>query len=548
MKTLNLIQGSPAWHAHRVRCFNASEAPAMMGVSPYETREQFMVRLKTGIQREIDAETQALFDRGHETEAKARALAEAIISEDLYPVAGVEDDTPEGMRPLAASFDGLTMDESQGFEHKMLNSVLRQALPRQGENEGVTLPDLYRVQLEQQLIVSGADRILFGASAWNGDECTDWRWTWYESDPGLHDRIIGGWALLAEELKYFDPTASASSEVKPIGKTMETLPALLVKVEGKVVASNLAEFKEHALAVFEGINRNLTTDQEFADAKATVKWCGDVEGKLKAALQHARAQMGDIDELFRVVEEVTEAARRTRLDLDKLVTKRESEVKIEIVQNRARAFSEHCAALHKRIGMTCRLTEGADFGGAIKGKRNLESMNAALDALLANLKVEANATADRAEVNAKSVPDDLKHLFPDLITVATKSADDFANLLAARKGQHEAAQREREERVRKEAEERIRKEAEAVRVQAEQADQQAAAPAPASITEDDGERLNVGDINAMIAPLTITAEGLKRVGINPVNSTGVGKLYRACDKAMILSAIAGIIARAQKEA
>ena len=34
MKTIKLIQGTPEWNAHRAQHWNASDAPAMMGVSP----------------------------------------------------------------------------------------------------------------------------------------------------------------------------------------------------------------------------------------------------------------------------------------------------------------------------------------------------------------------------------------------------------------------------------------------------------------------------------------------------------------------------------
>ena len=92
MRTLNLAQGSPEWLAHRRTTRNASDAPAMMGVSPYVTRAELVRQYATGVQREIDERTQAIFDRGHEVEPALRALAEKIIGEDLYPVTGVSDD------------------------------------------------------------------------------------------------------------------------------------------------------------------------------------------------------------------------------------------------------------------------------------------------------------------------------------------------------------------------------------------------------------------------------------------------------------------------
>ena len=80
MKTMNLVQGSTEWVEARRSTFNASEAPAMMGVSPYQTRTDLLRMKATGITQEVDAGTQVVFDRGHATEAAARPIAEEIIS------------------------------------------------------------------------------------------------------------------------------------------------------------------------------------------------------------------------------------------------------------------------------------------------------------------------------------------------------------------------------------------------------------------------------------------------------------------------------------
>ncbi len=101
-------QGGPEWHKHRATHFNASDAPAMMGCSPYQTRTELLTRMKTGISAEVDAATQRRFDDGHRFEALARPLAEKIIGDDLYPVTGSGGE-------LSASFDGLTLDERHRF-------------------------------------------------------------------------------------------------------------------------------------------------------------------------------------------------------------------------------------------------------------------------------------------------------------------------------------------------------------------------------------------------------------------------------------------------
>ena len=55
MRTVDLVQGSDQWHAHRAKHFNASEAPAMMGMSQYTSRDALLKEKATGIAPEISA-------------------------------------------------------------------------------------------------------------------------------------------------------------------------------------------------------------------------------------------------------------------------------------------------------------------------------------------------------------------------------------------------------------------------------------------------------------------------------------------------------------
>ena len=184
MTTHNLIQGSPEWLAYRAQHFNGSDAPAMLDCSPYMSRNELLTRTKTGIGPEVDAATQRRFDDGHRFEALARPLAEAIVGEDLYPVTG-------SLGKLSASFDGLTVMGDVAFEHKSLNDSLRYT--PWDEGNGDHLPLHYRAQMEHQLLVSGAQRVLFMASKWNGDTLVEERHCWYVSDPELRAKIVAGW-------------------------------------------------------------------------------------------------------------------------------------------------------------------------------------------------------------------------------------------------------------------------------------------------------------------------------------------------------------------
>src|SRR5690606_29588223 len=128
----------------------------------------------TGIAREIDTFLQRIFDDGHHFEALARPIAEKLLGEDLYPVVGTSD-----CGRFGASFDGITMDGSTVFEHKTLNAKIRDAIDS-GVGSAVCLPEYLRAQMEHQLMVSGAERVLFMASKWDENgQLIEERHCWY---------------------------------------------------------------------------------------------------------------------------------------------------------------------------------------------------------------------------------------------------------------------------------------------------------------------------------------------------------------------------------
>jgi putative phage-type endonuclease len=422
MKTHSLLQGSPEWLAYRAQHFNASDAPAMMGLSEYKTRTQLMHEMHTGMTPEVDAGTQRRFDDGHRFEALARPLAEAIIGQDLYPVVGSSG-------KLSASLDGLTMDETINFEHKTLNDHLR-AIMVEGCN-GADLDMQYQIQMEQQHLVSGADRTLFMASKWSGDELVEERHCWYETNLELRQQIAAGWEQFAIDLAAYSPVEVVA---KAVGHTPETLPALRIEVTGMVTASNLAEYKAHALSVFSKINRELVTDQDFASAESTVKWCSEIETRLAAAKQHALSQTESIDLLFKTIDDISAEARATRLELDRLVKARKEQVRVDIVMDGAKAIASHIEALNMRLGRNYMPAVPADFAGAVKGKRTLESMRDAVATTLASAKIAASAIADKIDENLRHLSDvnAPMALFSDISTICLKASDDFQLLVKSR--------------------------------------------------------------------------------------------------------------------
>jgi putative phage-type endonuclease len=477
MKTIDLIQGTPEWHAHRASHFNASDAPAMMGCSAYKTRSQLLHEMHTGITPTVDAATQRRFDEGHRIEALARPLAEDIIGEELYPVTGSEG-------KLSASFDGLTMMGDVAFEHKTLNAELLEAL-----KGGNYLPLQYQVQMEQQLIVSGAEKCLFMASKWNGNELVDMEHYWYTPNEVMRKKIIAGWAQFEIDLAAYVP-----AETAPVAaaKAATNLPVVFdMRVEGRLVACNIDAYKPAALAYIDKINVALLTDQDFADADIDAKYCRTSAKKLDLAIEQALGQMGDINTALNSVREIAEAFNRKGLALEKLVKSEKDNRKLVIVTEAKAALTAHIDALNVRLGKPYMPTIQADFAGVIKGLQKIQSTQNAVDTEMARAKIEANAIADKIQANLATLVElgsDYTHLFADTAQIALKAPDDLTALVKSRIADFKASEEKRleseREKIRIEERAKLDKETadklEADRVAAEEASMEANMPEPAA--------------------------------------------------------------------
>lgn len=553
MKIIQLQQGSPEWLAHRRTVRNASDAPAMMGASPYVSRAELVRRVATGIVPEVDAATQRVFDRGHAVEPALRELAERMIGQDLYPVTAISDDGR-----LGASFDGVTLDESIILEAKQTNAA-KMALVREG-----AIPPQDYWQIVQQFAVCSAAQTCYYLVG-DGTETAGTSWLSIERFEIEHDipRLLAGWAQFDADVAAYQPEAAPAAVV---AAPVAGFGALSLRVEGRVLASNLDSFRADAEAFIARLPRptDLQTDQDFVDAEGAVKACAEAESRIKAAKDAALAQMADVDAVLRAADSVAETIRAARLALDKVV-KAEKESRKEAL---ARAGVESIRKHYQQINLTLTGFEltlppsiHAEVGAAIKGLKSLESMRAKIDAAVAQAKIDASQEADRRRLSIAVLDQYAEHrgLLPDAAAlVATKSPDDLRNLIVARVAEHEAKIRRQAEEAAERERDRIRQE-EAAKVQAEQAAatnttqralevEQASRPADGGARDSIGElraagepgmviakpptpsrRVKLGEINAAIAPLSITAEGLAQIGFRPVGNQGAAKLYESAD-------------------
>lgn len=450
MNIHDVVQGSTEWGALRASCFTASEAPAMAGVSKYQSRSDLLKLKYTGEVPEVTPAQQRIFDRGHAAEAKARPIAERIIGEELYPCTATHDDHPW----MLASFDGCTMMETVIWEHKLANDELRTATAE-------TLPEHYKVQMDQQLAVSGAEKCLFMSS--NGTE-EDCNWFWYTTTPERIAALFAGWEQFKADLEAYQPQAQT---VAPQGEAPDKLPALSIQMTGGVQASNLPDFKAKALAMIDGLKTELVTDKDFADADSTVKWLQKGEKQLEESKQRALEQTASIAELFDTIDELRETMRQKRLYLNKLVKAEKENRRIEIQLNAAAAFDAFLAKLD------CPLepSHSLDIAGAMKGKKTIATLQAAADDEIARAKVECQQLANKINGN-KALLDaeqgEYAFLFSDWRDLIQKKRDDLQAVIASRIAQHKEVEQKKQDAER----ERIRQE-EAAKAQREAAEAEA---------------------------------------------------------------------------
>ncbi len=561
----DLTQGSPEWQQYRLEKFGASEAAAMLGISSLVKRNELLHMKATGTAQEFSDWVQKnILDYGHEVEALARPLVEQLIGTELYPVT-----CSDGL--LSASCDGLTMAEDVAFEHKQWNQALAEAVAA-GE-----LPDEYMPQCQQIMMVTKAGKVIFVVS-----DGTPERFVWMEvlPDAEWQKRIRAGWAQFEDDLADYQHVEVLPA---PVAAAVQDLPALSIRVDGQLTLNhNLVLFGEKLQSFIADIDTNPSDDQAFADAEQAIKVMERAENALGAAEASALGQVSAVDEMVRTVASYKELARKTRLMLEKVVKARKETIRVEIQQAGKDKAAAHIAALNARLGKPYMPAVPVDFAGVMKGKKTVTSLRDAVDTELARFKIEANAVADRIQVNLTTLRElagDHAFLFADTAAIVLKAADDLTALVKLRIAEHEQAEAEKaealrariaeEERVKAEAAERARVAAETKRQLDEQAANIAAsrareeasaraaaatqvqtepqnipeiipepAPATAEVTPIAAARpaaagtpptLRLGQINERLAPISLTADGLAALGFAAAGRERAAVLFHEAD-------------------
>lgn len=482
---LNLLQGSPEWLAARAASDGtASEAPAMKGKSKYQKRDELLNQRKTGLAKEVNSATQVIFNKGHEAEASARNIAEKILGEELSPVTYMVE--VDGLK-LMASLDGIIFSDEVIWEHKLWN----ESLAEQVINE--QLDEHYTIQMDQELLASGATKCLFMTSDGTEDKCA---FMWYESSQEKFDALISGWKQFQQDLADHVPPVHIE---KVEAETVQTLPVPSVVVRGEITTSNLAEITPKFDTYLAGIKTELATDQDFADAEANAKNCRETAKRIEALQENIIAQMVSVNEVNSTLENYKAAFNKVGLRLEKAVKDQKEMLKANAIMKARAEYADFVTKLNENCAVLLhRNLTAPDFAAAIKGVKTIDSMQSRINDALAGGKVEATTFANEVKAKIEFISASIagyEHLInvPELATAnldyiklyirQVKDAED------KRKAEHEAAIK-----AKAEAEARAKLEAEAdakAKLEAEANAKVKAEIQPATIPDGDAITNNV---------------------------------------------------------
>lgn len=235
MNIVRIAQGSPEWHSHRRRYRNASETPVVLGVSPWKTPYQLWQE-KLGL---VQAEVTAAMRHGGELEPAARAAYEARTGLVVQPVVLLDGE-------YSASLDGVTLGGERIVEIKCPYQGQRSTLWQAVEGGG-HLPEHYQLQVQHQLMVSGAE--IADVFVFDGN---DGILLEILPDPTAWPPIHEAWDTFAEHLASRIPPVLCDRD-KRSREDAEWLSAaahyLDIKLAAEQAQKALAEAKERIVAL-----------------------------------------------------------------------------------------------------------------------------------------------------------------------------------------------------------------------------------------------------------------------------------------------------------
>lgn len=257
-RIVKLVQGSPAWHAHRLAHRNASETPAVLGLSPWTTPYQLWQQ-RSG--RAV-VEVTAAMAHGTATEPQARAMYETLTGHVMQPLVLVEGE-------YSASLDGITLDGDLTLEVKCPKAKDATLLK---EARAGRIPVHVYWQVQHQLMVSGAH--LAHVYVYDGKLG---HLIEQAAEPECWDTIRQGWEAFAEHLRSDTPPALTERDTRvradPAWEKAAT-EYTVVKAVAEMAAEQLDAARQRLVALTEH-----TSEQGFGVTVSRYWKAGSIDYK-----------------------------------------------------------------------------------------------------------------------------------------------------------------------------------------------------------------------------------------------------------------------------
>lgn len=167
MRIVSLTQGTKEWRDWRGKGLGASDAPVVMGVSPWQTAFELWT-VKTGLCQPSEPHPAAVaaMRRGNDLEPAARELAEQVTGIAFPAIAGEHDEYAF----IRASLDGYH-EAFEVVDGKTLNAstILEIKCPGKADHADAVkgrVPKKYGVQMQAQFLVTAAAKGIY--FSWDG--------------------------------------------------------------------------------------------------------------------------------------------------------------------------------------------------------------------------------------------------------------------------------------------------------------------------------------------------------------------------------------------
>lgn len=233
-----------------------------------------------------------------------------------------------------------------------------------------------------------------------------------------------------------------------------------LSVTGKAT-SNIELYKNSVLAQIEELKtKELITEDDFSSAEKVVKVCKEQEKKLVEAKQKAQDESASIKDVFAAIDQAQNIFRDTRLVMEKQIKTEKQNRKQSMINQAVKDYSAFVLETMKRYKFEKFPVASQDytFLAATKGKKNIDSMQTAVDQILESVKKDLDNLAARKFSNLQLIKSRKEQiLFPDFDQLSDYPPD----ILMIEIEKRELAHKEKLEKLKREAAEKATREAEA---------------------------------------------------------------------------------------